>query len=243
MKKRYIFLSLIAIIGISVMVCPRGIDNTIALLLENNYFVPKECNICVFRGIVFNGGSGEGWLYGEDNNYYYMLNVDYESKSDPSYFILKKEQEASNIEKFDPIKPMEKDIKKLHTGEILHLDFNDNTKHIRSEFIKRGEGKFRNMSNNSEKTKSDTFDSKLWKETRIGENVSKHWMLPSLEKHLYIGMPRSEVRDLLGVPEVFVCDRDTYSLGTPPFIGIDDEVYVFMYDEANYVVSIHISNY
>jgi len=101
MKKRYIFLSWIIIFGISIIVCPKGIDNSISLLLENNYFIPQESSICVFRDTMAAEGSGEGWLYGEDDKYYYGMNTDYESECDPSYYILEKGLESPNFDKFD----------------------------------------------------------------------------------------------------------------------------------------------
>jgi len=143
MKKRYILLSWLFIIGASIVLCPQGINNTFALLLENNYFIPKESSFCAFRGTVSNGGSGEGWLYGEDSKYYYMLNVDYKSESDPSYYVLRRGKEPQSLEAFDHMKQMKTEIDKWDRGEITLFDFISNTEHVRLEFIKRGEGKFR----------------------------------------------------------------------------------------------------
>jgi hypothetical protein len=108
MKKRYIFLFWIACFFLSIKICPKGIDNTISLLLQNNFFIPKESSICTFIDTMDDTGSGEGWLYGEDDKYYYgmRLSVDKhlyetETKPAPTYFILKKGQESENFHKHD----------------------------------------------------------------------------------------------------------------------------------------------
>ena len=104
MKKRYVFLVLFACFLLSLKVCPRGIDNSISLLLENNFFIPEESNICSFRDTIDSLGSGEGWLYGEDDKYYYGVRVDdvtCEIESVPAYYVLKKGQESQNFDKFN----------------------------------------------------------------------------------------------------------------------------------------------
>jgi len=103
MKVLKIFLAILiwpAIIVASVLVCPQGINNTIAFLLENNFFLPKESCLCTFRETVPAEGSGEGWEYGEDNKYYYALNDD-ESYPCVHYYFLKKGQEPKNFNKHD----------------------------------------------------------------------------------------------------------------------------------------------
>jgi hypothetical protein len=100
MKKRYIFLFWIACFFLSIKICPKGIDNTISLLLENNFFIPKESSICTFIDTMDAAGSGEGWLYGEDDKYYYAVNDSYEP-NEPLYFILRKGQESQNFDKLN----------------------------------------------------------------------------------------------------------------------------------------------
>jgi hypothetical protein len=109
MKKRYIFLvllvcffALITYFRISISECPAGIiGNKLGFLLQNNYFIPKESNICVFETTMQDEGSGGGWLYGEDDKYYYGMNAEYDSKLDPAYFILRKGLESQNFDKLD----------------------------------------------------------------------------------------------------------------------------------------------
>lgn len=41
------------------------------MLTDNNYIIPKESSIWKFNAWKFNSGSGDWWLYGEDDTYYY----------------------------------------------------------------------------------------------------------------------------------------------------------------------------
>jgi hypothetical protein len=101
MKIRYIFFILIACLFVTYKTCPYGLENAFRLLLENSFYIPKESCICTFRGTVDADGSGEGWLYGEDDKFYYGMNTEYESEHDPSYYILKKGQESQIFNRFD----------------------------------------------------------------------------------------------------------------------------------------------
>jgi hypothetical protein len=111
MKKLYIFLALIACLYISNKACPEGFNNSLSLLLENNFYIPQESCLCAFIKTVDDEGSGEGWLYGEDNDYYYGPNTESKFKvenyftviteCDPEYYILRKGQESKNFDKFN----------------------------------------------------------------------------------------------------------------------------------------------
>ena len=47
------------------------------LLIEPNYIIPKESNIFQFDVNQMNEGSGDWWIYGQDNkNYYYYIGHD-----------------------------------------------------------------------------------------------------------------------------------------------------------------------
>jgi hypothetical protein len=92
---------LIACFRISLLKCPAGIGNKLGFLLQNNYFIPRESNVCVFETTMQGEGSGGGWMYGEDDKYYYAVNDKYESKKDPLYFIFRKGQESQNFDKLN----------------------------------------------------------------------------------------------------------------------------------------------
>jgi hypothetical protein len=68
------------------------------LLTGRGYFIPKESNMFVFKVTEMNSGSGEWWLYGEDNKYYYALNSD---GADPEYYKTEKKTAPSGFNKFD----------------------------------------------------------------------------------------------------------------------------------------------
>jgi hypothetical protein len=94
------FFALIAYFRISISECPAGIGNKLGFLLQNSYYIPKESNICVFETTMQGEGSGGGWMYGEDDKYYYGVNVDEipcASEFAPMYYNFKK---GAGISKF-----------------------------------------------------------------------------------------------------------------------------------------------
>jgi hypothetical protein len=78
---------------------PNIVDNSWFLLTDNVYFIPAESNIFIFKVTKMNDGSGDWWLYGEDNKYYYGLNID--EGYDPKYYKLDKGKETINFDKHD----------------------------------------------------------------------------------------------------------------------------------------------
>ena len=54
------------------------LSNFWMLLIEPNYIIPKESNFFQFEANQMNDGSGDWWVYGQDNkNYYYFLGSDF----------------------------------------------------------------------------------------------------------------------------------------------------------------------
>ena len=105
-NKHYIFMkSKIIVFGIifasltMFKSCVRSCSNGWCLLTENGYFIPQESSISRFEATKMNEGSGGWWLYGEDNKYYYGLNI--EPDYSPKYFKLQKGKEPDNFDKFD----------------------------------------------------------------------------------------------------------------------------------------------
>lgn len=45
--------------------------NKWSLWASQGYFIPHESSVYSFKPVVQNEGSGEWWIYGEDENYYY----------------------------------------------------------------------------------------------------------------------------------------------------------------------------
>jgi hypothetical protein len=72
--------------------------NLWSLLVDENYFIPSESNIFKFEITKMNDGSGDWWLYGEDNLFYYALN---QENKNPKYFILKKTNTTIGFNKLD----------------------------------------------------------------------------------------------------------------------------------------------
>ncbi|OGS23142.1 MAG: hypothetical protein A2314_04890 [Elusimicrobia bacterium RIFOXYB2_FULL_50_12] len=93
--KKIIFLTFLFIILIAAYF-PIGV-NTWRILTNRGFVIPGESSIFIFRTTVMNDGSGEWWLYGEDNNFYYHF---IGSKEKPYIKISK--NEATKCVGFDP---------------------------------------------------------------------------------------------------------------------------------------------
>ncbi len=98
MKKRYIalvFLAIVVIVGITTPL----LSNTWGVLTDKGYRIPKESSIFTFEATKMNEGSGDYWLYGEDNQYYYSLALKDLVSGEPYIKISK--QDAKEISYFD----------------------------------------------------------------------------------------------------------------------------------------------
>jgi hypothetical protein len=68
---------IILILGVS-MLTPlllRALENIwyLAIDTQDVYFIPEGSSIFTFRMTEANPGSGDWWIYGEDNRYYYYF--------------------------------------------------------------------------------------------------------------------------------------------------------------------------
>ncbi|MCC9071574.1 hypothetical protein LNQ49_08280 [Flavobacterium sp. F-65] len=71
--------------------------NLYSLLIEKEYFIPKQSSIFTFSETVHNDGSSDVWRYGKDfNNYYYNL-----SNENNDVLVLPKSN-IDNCPEFDP---------------------------------------------------------------------------------------------------------------------------------------------
>ncbi|MFV0306107.1 MAG: hypothetical protein ACK5IC_11580 [Moheibacter sp.] len=98
MKIRIYLLVVIFIILFYIMAFTHFTSNIFNLLIDKNYFIPEESNVFKFKPTKMNEGSGDWWLYGEDNIYYYALNI---KDSTPRYHKLKKGFEPKDFDKFN----------------------------------------------------------------------------------------------------------------------------------------------
>ena len=99
MRNKPFITSLFAIVATVVVwiICfTHFLSNSWNLFTDCQYFIPNESTIFSFRPTKMNEGSGGWWLYGEDKQYYYGLNV--EPGSQPEYFKQKKGEEPSNFD-------------------------------------------------------------------------------------------------------------------------------------------------
>jgi len=66
----------ITITTIIILLCTSLFSNIFSLVIEREYFIPKESSIFTFQETIHNDGSSDVWRYGEDcNNYYYNLST------------------------------------------------------------------------------------------------------------------------------------------------------------------------
>ncbi|MBI2271383.1 MAG: hypothetical protein HYU69_13650 [Bacteroidetes bacterium] len=72
-------LKFIAIITSVIIICiglwTNIFSNSWGLITGQGFIIPAESSIVNFKVTMMNNGSGEWWLYGEDNNYYYTTMV------------------------------------------------------------------------------------------------------------------------------------------------------------------------
>ena len=73
------------------------LGNKLSLLHRNGYFITSESSVYTFQETKMSDGSGEYWLYAEDENYFYSLVT--EDKNQP-YAIISREA-ADSIVWFD----------------------------------------------------------------------------------------------------------------------------------------------
>jgi hypothetical protein len=74
MKPKFILICFAIVCGSYLFV--KAMPNLWGLLIDSEYFVPSGSTIFTFRPAVMNPGSGDWWLYGEDNRYYYYFEDD-----------------------------------------------------------------------------------------------------------------------------------------------------------------------
>ena len=51
-------------------------ENLWGKITDNNYIIPDESSLLKFQATKMNQGSGDWWLYGEDENYYFSTETD-----------------------------------------------------------------------------------------------------------------------------------------------------------------------
>jgi len=80
-----------------ILACYTHVFSNLWLILMGNgcYIIPQESNIFIFSPTKMNDGSGDWWLYGEDNEYYYSF------ESHGYYIKLQKGKEPKNFDKFN----------------------------------------------------------------------------------------------------------------------------------------------
>jgi hypothetical protein len=69
--KNKILLLIVLLFIIVIIFLKDMLINVWCLNTDKNYFIPKESSIFTFKSTQMNNGSGDWWLYGEDNKFYY----------------------------------------------------------------------------------------------------------------------------------------------------------------------------
>ena len=99
--KRKLFTIIISVGLLSIGIFTEFFSNIWLELTGRGYFIPTESNIFIFKPTKWNDGSGEWWLYGEDNKYYYGMNIDEDTKFLPKYYKILKTDTDINFNKYN----------------------------------------------------------------------------------------------------------------------------------------------
>lgn len=93
MKKIFSVLCLIVVFSVAIIsVTTQIVPNLWGVVTGRGYAIPEESSVFAFKVTQMNEGSGEWWLYGEDDvNYYSMME---ESNGKPYTFISKANAEG-----------------------------------------------------------------------------------------------------------------------------------------------------
>lgn len=80
---QFILMSLIVF-----LILTNVIGNTYRLIVDRGFFIPSESSLLWFESTVENSGSGEWWIYGEDNEFYFAN----ATNLTPTYYIFPREK-------------------------------------------------------------------------------------------------------------------------------------------------------
>jgi hypothetical protein len=95
-RLKFLFITLFALFVI-IIANTELLSNIWFTSTGRGFIIPKESSYFTFTPTKMNQGSGEWWLYGEDENYFYATE---NSTSDKDYVLLSKEK-GLKIEGFD----------------------------------------------------------------------------------------------------------------------------------------------
>lgn len=76
MKKRYFLIITIFAIILYLSKKTYLFENLWGQITDRNYIIPDESSLLKFQVTKMNQGSGDWWLYGEDENYYFSTETD-----------------------------------------------------------------------------------------------------------------------------------------------------------------------
>lgn len=77
-----------------VVLCTNFFSNIGSLIASRGYFIPEESSLFTFHVTLENTGSGEYWLYGEDDAFYYYAGV-------MPYIVMAKDVPCPGLDKLD----------------------------------------------------------------------------------------------------------------------------------------------
>ncbi|MEN7550493.1 hypothetical protein AAG747_21415 [Rapidithrix thailandica] len=82
-----IFKTISFVIVLIVCIKTEVLTNAWHILTASDFSIPEESSVFTFKVTRMNEGSGEWWLYGEDENYYYTME---RTKAENPYAIISK---------------------------------------------------------------------------------------------------------------------------------------------------------
>jgi hypothetical protein len=97
MKRLKFFFLIVFVLFVIIIANTAFLSNIWCTATGRGFIIPKESSYFTFTATKMNQGSGEWWLYGEDENYFYSSE---NATSDKDYVLLSKER-GSKIKDFD----------------------------------------------------------------------------------------------------------------------------------------------
>lgn len=92
-----IVIGLLITISITLMMRTNLVSNLWSSATGRGFFIPVESSLFTFMPTKMNYGSGEWWLYAEDDNYYYSME---KAGIDKPYILISKSR-VNGIPEFD----------------------------------------------------------------------------------------------------------------------------------------------
>jgi len=84
-------------VSVGILLTGNAVSNGFSALTSKTFYIPAESSFMSFKVTRPNQGSGEWWLYGEDNTNYYALS----DQDHYTYLVLRKDAAGPEVDPLD----------------------------------------------------------------------------------------------------------------------------------------------